>query len=179
MNKKQIIEKLVKIANSLDELSLIDESDKITRVAESVSEKSDPVFNPDYLADDLEAQSLDMPEPGFNPEPDDEDEDNSMLRAIKSLIAAHKSGKLTDDELADALTDFVSGSNTKEFALESDDDDHDIDPNYPDLDYDPNDTTEDDFLVDGKFPDTEPGDPSFDDLMQEGRNLYRTKTREM
>ena len=36
MNKKQIVEKLVKIANDLDVLDLSKESDQLTKVAEKV-----------------------------------------------------------------------------------------------------------------------------------------------
>ena len=58
MNKKQIVEKLVKIANDLDVLDLSNESDQLTKVAEKVllaEIEYSPDFNPDYEADDLMA----------------------------------------------------------------------------------------------------------------------------
>ena len=167
MNKKQIVEKLVKIANDLDVLDLSKESDQLTKVAEKVllaEIEYSPDFNPDYEADDLEAKTISSP----------------VYDAALALVKAHKAGKMTDEEFASAVAAMADEStdtsdNVKELTFEN------KMPNMEDLDdmpemakmneegYTPE---EEEFFVDGKMPKNIEGVPSFEDLLKEYREKY-------
>ena len=111
MNKKQIVEKLVKIANDLDVLDLSNESDQLTKVAEKVllaEIEYSPDFNPDYEADDAEAKTISSP----------------VYDAALALVKAHKAGKMTDEEFASAVAAMADESsdtsdNVKELTFEN------------------------------------------------------------
>ena len=167
MNKKQIVEKLVKIANDLDVLDLSKESDQLTKVAEKVllaEIEYSPDFNPDYEADDLEAKTISSP----------------VYDAALALVKAHKAGKMTDEEFASAVAAMADEStdtsdNVKELTFEN------KMPNMEDMDdmpemakmneegYTPE---EEEFFVDGKMPKNIEGVPSFEDLLKEYREKY-------
>ena len=167
MNKKQIVEKLVKIANDLDVLDLSNESDQLTKVAKKVllaEIEYSPDFNPDYEADDLEAKTISSP----------------VYDAALALVKAHKAGKMTDEEFASAVAAMADEStdtsdNVKELTFEN------KMPNMEDMDdmpemakmneegYTPE---EEEFFVDGKMPKNIEGVPSFEDLLKEYREKY-------
>ena len=164
MNKKQIVEKLVKIANDLDVLDLSNESDQLTKVAKKVllaEIEYSPDFNPDYEADDLEAKTISSP----------------VYDAALALVKAHKAGKMTDEEFASAVAAMADEStdtsdNVKELTFEN------KMPNMEGMDemgdmnkkgYTPE---EEEFFVDGKMPENIEGEPSFEDLLKEYRAKY-------
>ena len=167
MNKKQIVEKLVKIANDLDVLDLSKESDQLTKVAEKVllaeiEYSSD--FNPDYEADDLEAKTISSP----------------VYDAALALVKAHKAGKMTDEEFASAVAAMADDStdtsdNVKELTFENKMPDMDEMPEMPEMSdmneegYTPE---EEEFFVDGKMPEDIEGEPSFEELLKEYREKY-------
>ena len=96
MNKKQIVEKLVKIANDLDVLDLSKESDQLTKVAEKVllaEIEYSPDFNPDYEADTLTNRLVKISQ---NNQVDSFEEFDLILDSINKLIAK---GVLTQQQL--------------------------------------------------------------------------------
>ena len=167
MNKKQIVEKLVKIANDLDVLDLSNESDQLTKVAKKVllaEIEYSPDFNPDYEADDLEAKTISSP----------------VYDAALALVKAHKAGKMTDEEFASAVAAMADDStdtsdNVKELTFENKMPDMDEMPEMPEMSdmneegYTPE---EEEFFVDGKMPKNIEGEPSFEDLLKEYREKY-------
>lgn len=167
MNKKQIVEKLVKIANDLDVLDLSNESDQLTKVAEKVllaEIEYSPDFNPDYKADDLEAETISSP----------------VYDAALALVKAHKAGKMTDEEFASAVAAMADEStdtsdNVKELTFEnkmpemSEMGDMDYTLEMNEEGYTPE---EEEFFVDGKMPEDIEGQPSFEDLLKEYRAKY-------
>lgn len=167
MNKKQIVEKLVKIANDLDVLDLSNESDQLTKVAKKVllaEIEYSPDFNPDYEADDLEAKTISSP----------------VYDAALALVKAHKAGKMTDEEFASAVAAMADDStdtsdNVKELTFENKMPDMDEMPEMPEMSdmneegYTPE---EEEFFVDGKMPEDIEGEPSFEDLLKEYRAKY-------
>ncbi len=166
MNKKQIVEKLVKIANQLDEMNLINESDSLTRVAEDVSVKYSPDFNPDYMADDAEAKTISSP----------------VYDAALALLKAHKAGKMTDEEFASAVASMAddstgSSSKVKELTFETEmpemDDEEDEESAFMRMNQNPEYNPEEkEFFVDGKMPEDVEGEPSFDSLLAEYKQKY-------
>ena len=167
MNKKQIVEKLVKIANDLDVLDLSIESDQLTKVAEKVllaEIEYSPDFNPDFEADDAEAKTISSP----------------VYDAALALVKAHKAGKMTDEEFASAVAAMADDStdtsdNVKELTFENkmpDMDDMDGMPEMGDINQDGYTEEEEEFFVDGKMPEDIEGQPSFKDLMAEYRAKY-------
>lgn len=167
MNKKQIVEKLVKIANDLDILDLSNESDQLTKVAEKVllaEVEYSPDFNPDFEADDAEAKTISSP----------------VYDAALALVKAHKAGKMTDEEFASAVAAMADDStdtsnNVKELTLQNEMPDMPDMPDMPEMDdvdqegYTPE---EEEFFVDGKMPENIEGEPSFDDLLKEYKEKY-------
>jgi hypothetical protein len=165
MNKKQIVEKLVKIANQLDEMNLINESDSLTKVAEDVSVKYSPDFNPDYKADDVEAKTISSP----------------VYDAALALLKAHKAGKMTDEEFASAVASMAddstsSSSKVKELTFENEMpemDDKDEESAFMRMNENPEyNPEEEEFFVDGKMPEDVEGEPSFDSLLAEYKQKY-------
>jgi hypothetical protein len=167
MNKKQIVEKLVKIANDLDVLDLSIESDQLTKVAEKVllaEIEYSPDFNPDFEADDAEAKTISSP----------------VYDAALALVKAHKAGKMTDEEFASAVAAMADDStdtsdNVKELTFENkmpDMDDMDDMPEMGEMNQEGYTKEEEEFFVDGKMPEDIEGQPSFKDLMAE----YRAKS---
>ena len=166
MNKKQIVEKLVKIANQLDEMNLINESDSLTKVAEDVSVKYSPDFNPDYMADDAEAKTISSP----------------VYDAALALLKAHKAGKMTDEEFASAVASMAddstgSSSKVKELTFETEmpemDDEEDEESAFMRMNQNPEYNPEEkEFFVDGKMPEDVEGGPSFDSLLAEYKQKY-------
>jgi hypothetical protein len=173
MNKKQIVEKLVKIANDLDVLDLSIESDQLTKVAEKVllaEIEYSPDFNPDFEADDAEAKTISSP----------------VYDAALALVKAHKAGKMTDEEFASAVAAMADDStdtsdNVKELTFENkmpdmDDMDgmNDMDdmPEMGEMNQEGYTEEEEEFFVDGKMPEDIEGQPSFKDLMAEYRAKY-------
>ncbi len=166
MNKKQIVEKLVKIANQLDEMNLINESDSLTKVAEDVSVKYSPDFNPDYMADDAEAKTISSP----------------VYDAALALLKAHKAGKMTDEEFASAVASMAddstgSSSKVKELTFETEmpemDDEEDEESAFMRMNQNPEyNPEEEEFFVDGKMPEDVEGEPSFDSLLAEYKQKY-------
>ena len=166
MNKKQIVEKLVKIANQLDEMNLINESDSLTKVAEDVSVKYSPDFNPDYMADDAEAKTISSP----------------VYDAALALLKAHKAGKMTDEEFASAVASMAddstgSSSKVKELTFETEmpemDDEEDEESAFMRMNQNPRyNPEEEEFFVDGKMPEDVEGEPSFDSLLAEYKQKY-------
>ncbi len=166
MNKKQIVEKLVKIANQLDEMNLINESDSLTKVAEDVSVKYSPDFNPDYMADDAEAKTISSP----------------VYDAALALLKAHKAGKMTDEEFASAVASMAddstgSSSKVKELTFETEmpemDDEEDEESAFMRMNQNPEYNPEEkEFFVDGKMPEDVEGEPSFDSLLAEYKQKY-------
>ena len=160
MNKKQIVEKLVKIANDLDVLDLSKESDQLTKVAEKYS----PDFNPDYEADDLEAKTISSP----------------VYDAALALVKAHKAGKMTDEEFASAVAAMADEStdtsdNVKELTFENkmpNMEDMDDMPEMGDMNKEGYTPDEEEFFVNGKMPENIEGEPSFEDLLKEYREKY-------
>jgi hypothetical protein len=165
MNKKQIVEKLVRIANQLDEMNLINESDSLTKVAEGVSVKYSPDFNPDYMADDAEAKMINSP----------------VYDATLALLKAHKAGKMTDEEFASAVASMAddstgSPSKVKELTFETEMpemEDEDEESAFMRMNKNPEyNPEEDEFFVDGKMPEDVEGEPSFDSLLAEYKKKY-------
>jgi hypothetical protein len=167
MNKKQIVEKLVKIANDLDVLDLSIESDQLTKVAEKVllaEIEYSPDFNPDFEADDAEAKTISSP----------------VYDAALALVKAHKAGKMTDEEFASAVAAMADDStdtsdNVKELTFENkmpDMDDMDDMPEMGEMNQEGYTKEEEEFFVDGKMPEDIEGQPSFKDLMAEYRAKY-------
>ena len=167
MNKKQIVEKLVKIANDLDVLDLSNESDQLTKVAEKVllaEIEYSPDFNPDYEADDLEAKTISSP----------------VYDAALALVKAHKAGKMTDEEFASAVAAMADEStdtsdNVKELTFENkmpNMEDMDDMPEMGDMNEEGYTPEEKEFFVDGKMPENIEGEPSFEDLLKEYREKY-------
>ena len=167
MNKKQIVEKLVKIANDLDVLDLSNESDQLTKVAKKVllaEIEYSPDFNPDYEADDLEAKTISSP----------------VYDAALALVKAHKAGKMTDEEFASAVAAMADEStdtsnNVKELTFENkmpNMEDMDDMPEMGDMNEEGYTTEEEEFFVDGKMPKNIEGVPSFEDLLKEYREKY-------
>ena len=166
MNKKQIVEKLVKIANQLDEMNLINESDKLTKVAEDVSVKYSPDFNPDDMADVAEAETINSP----------------VYDAALALLKAHKAGKMTDEEFASAVASMAddstgSPSKVKELTFETEmpemDDKEDEESAFMRMNENPEyNPEEEEFFVDGKMPEDVEGEPSFDSLLAEYKQKY-------
>jgi len=167
MNKKQIVEKLVKIANDLDVLDLSIESDQLTKVAEKVllaEIEYSPDFNPDFEADDAEAKTISSP----------------VYDAALALVKAHKAGKMTDEEFASAVAAMADDStdtsdNVKELTFENempDMDDMDGMPEMGEMNQEGYTKEEEEFFVDGKMPEDIEGQPSFKDLMAEYRAKY-------
>lgn len=164
MNKKQIVEKLVKIANDLDVLDLSNESDQLTKVAEKVllaEIEYSPDFNPDYEADDAEAKTISSP----------------VYDAALALVKAHKAGKMTDEEFASAVAAMADESsdtsdNVKELTFENKMPDMDEMPETGDMNEEGYTPEEEEFFVDGKMPEDIEGEPSFEDLLKEYREKY-------
>lgn len=164
MNKKQIVEKLVKIANDLDVLDLSNESDQLTKVAEKVllaEIEYSPDFNPDYEADDAEAKTISSP----------------VFDAALALVKAHKAGKMTDEEFASAVAAMADDStdtsdNVKELTFENKMPDMDEMPETGDMNEEGYTPEEEEFFVDGKMPEDIEGEPSFEDLLKEYREKY-------
>ena len=167
MNKKQIVEKLVKIANDLDVLDLSKESDQLTKVAEKVllaEIEYSPDFNPDYEADDLEAKTISSP----------------VYDAALALVKAHKAGKMTDEEFASAVAAMADEStdtsdNVKELTFENkmpNMEDMDDMPEMGDMNEEGYTPEEEEFFVDGKMTKNIEGEPSFEDLLKEYRAKY-------
>ena len=164
MNKKQIVEKLVKIANDLDVLDLSNESDQLTKVAEKVllaEIEYSPDFNPDYEADDLEAKTISSP----------------VYDAALALVKAHKAGKMTDEEFASAVAAMADDStdtsdNVKELTFENKMPDMDEMPEMGDMNEEGYTPEEEEFFVDGKMPEDIEGEPSFEELLKEYREKY-------
>ena len=167
MNKKQIVEKLVKIANDLDVLDLSKESDQLTKVAEKVllaEIEYSPDFNPDYEADDLEAKTISSP----------------VYDAALALVKAHKAGKMTDEEFASAVAAMADEStdtsdNVKELTFENkmpNMEGMDEMPEMSDMNEEGYTPEEEEFFVDGKMPENIEGEPSFEDLLKEYRAKY-------
>lgn len=167
MNKKQIVEKLVKIANDLDVLDLSNESDQLTKVAKKVllaEIEYSPDFNPDYEADDLEAKTISSP----------------VYDAALALVKAHKAGKMTDEEFASAVAAMADEStdtsdNVKELTFENKmpnmEDMEDM-PEMGDMNEEGYTPEEEEFFVNGKMPENIEGEPSFEDLLKEYRAKY-------
>ena len=164
MNKKQIVEKLVKIANDLDVLDLSKESDQLTKVAEKVllaEIEYSPDFNPDYEADDLEAKTISSP----------------VYDAALALVKAHKAGKMTDEEFASAVAAMADDStdtsdNVKELTFENKMPEMDDMPEMAKMNEEGYTPEEQEFFVDGKMPENIEGEPSFEDLLKEYRAKY-------
>ena len=164
MNKKQIVEKLVKIANDLDVLDLSKESDQLTKVAEKVllaEIEYSPDFNPDYEADDLEAKTISSP----------------VYDAALALVKAHKAGKMTDEEFASAVAAMADEStdtsdNVKELTFENDMPEMDDMPEMAKMNEEGYTPEEQEFFVDGKMPENIEGEPSFEELLKEYREKY-------
>lgn len=164
MNKKQIVEKLVKIANDLDVLDLSNESDQLTKVAKKVllaEIEYSPDFNPDYEADDLEAKTISSP----------------VYDAALALVKAHKAGKMTDEEFASAVAAMADDStdtsdNVKELTFENKMPDMDEMPEMGDMNEEGYTPEEEEFFVDGKMPEDIEGEPSFEELLKEYREKY-------
>lgn len=164
MNKKQIVEKLVKIANDLDVLDLSNESDQLTKVAEKVllaEIEYSPDFNPDYEADDAEAKTISSP----------------VYDAALALVKAHKAGKMTDEEFASAVAAMADDStdtsdNVKELTFENKMPEMDEMPEMGDMNEEGYTPEEEEFFVDGKMPEDIEGEPSFEDLLKEYREKY-------
>jgi len=167
MNKKQIVEKLVKIANDLDVLDLSNESDQLTKVAKKVllaEIEYSPDFNPDYEADDLEAKTISSP----------------VYDAALALVKAHKAGKMTDEEFASAVAAMADDStdtsdNVKELTFENkmpNMEDMDDMPEMGDMNKEGYTPDEEEFFVNGKMPENIEGEPSFEDLLKEYREKY-------
>lgn len=164
MNKKQIVEKLVKIANDLDVLDLSNESDQLTKVAEKVllaEIEYSPDFNPDYEADDAEAKTISSP----------------VYDAALALVKAHKAGKMTDEEFASAVAAMADDStdtsdNVKELTFENKMPNMDDMPEMGDMNEEGYTPEEEEFFVDGKMPEDIEGEPSFEDLLKEYREKY-------
>lgn len=164
MNKKQIVEKLVKIANDLDVLDLSNESDQLTKVAEKVllaEIEYSPDFNPDYEADDAEAKTISSP----------------VFDAALALVKAHKAGKMTDEEFASAVAAMADDStdtsdNVKELTFENKMPNMDDMPEMGDMNEEGYTPEEEEFFVDGKMPEDIEGEPSFEDLLKEYREKY-------
>ena len=168
MNKKQIVEKLVRIANQLDEMNLINESDTLTKVAEDVSVKYDSVFNPDFEADDAEGRNT----------------SNPVYDAIMALVQAHRDGKIDEELFTKLILDIREENkpkvNTKQLTLEGNSMDDPMgdsmsqeESDFMKMNQNPEfNPEEDEFFVDGMMPEDVEGEPSFDDLLAEYQKKY-------
>ncbi len=117
MNKFNLTQELVKIANFLDSSNMHNEANSLTKIAEDMmDEKFDSmVYNPDDQAsDDLDAQSSDF---------------DSL---ISTLMDAERNGDLDDEDIASIMNILEQDSGRKSVEMSYDDDDDDID----DDDYD-------------------------------------------
>jgi hypothetical protein len=133
MNKFNLTQELVKIANILDSSNMHNEANSLTKIAEDMmDEKFDSmVFNSDDEAsDDLDAQASDFD------------------TLIDTLMDAEKNGDLNDEDIASIMNilNLESGRTTMQMSLdedddmdmddEDDDDDFDMGPEEEPFDYD-------------------------------------------
>lgn len=125
MKKVAVTKELLSIANELDNLSLYEEANKITKIANTVlaeDMKHDPmVFNPDDSASDkLDAMS------------------SEFDQLIDMLNDAKNSGELDDEDMHSIMNILQqeSGRKSTEMSFDEDDDDEDDDYEYNDDDYD-------------------------------------------
>ena len=107
MNKFNLTQELVKIANVLDSSNMHNEANSLTKIAEDMmDEKFDSmVFNPDDEAsDDLDAQASDFD------------------TLIDTLMDAEKNGDLNDEDIASIMNilNLESGRSTKKMSYEND-----------------------------------------------------------
>ena len=121
MNKFNLTQELVKIANILDSSNMHNEANSLTKIAEDMmDEKFDSmVFNPDDEAsDDLDAQASDFD------------------TLIDTLMDAEKNGDLNDEDIASIMNilNLESGRSTMQMSLDEDDDmdmdDEDMDDDF-------------------------------------------------
>ena len=143
MNKFNLTQELVKIANILDSSNMHNEANSLTKIAEDMmDEKFDSmVFNPDDEAsDDLDAQASDFD------------------TLIDTLMDAEKNGDLNDEDIASIMNilNLESGRSTMQMSLDEDDD---MDMDDEDMD--------DDFDM---GPEEEPFD--YDSLEDEEDSMY-------
>ena len=122
MKKVAVTKELLSIANELDNLSLYEEANKITKIANIVlaeDMKQDPmVFNPDDSAsDDLDAMS------------------SEFDQLIDMLTDAKNSGELDDEDMHSIMNILQQESGRKSTEMSFDEDDDD-DYEYNDDDYD-------------------------------------------
>ena len=123
MNKFNLTQELVKIANILDSSNMHNEANSLTKIAEDMmDEKFDPmVFNSDDEAsDDLDAQASDFD------------------TLIDTLMDAEKNGDLNDEDIASIMNilNLESGRSTMQMSLDEDEDD-DMDMDMDDEDMGP------------------------------------------
>ena len=107
MNKFNLTQELVKIANVLDSSNMHNEANSLTKIAEDMmDEKFDSmVFNPDDEAsDDLDAQASDFD------------------TLIDTLMDAEKNGDLNDEDIASIMNilNLESGRSIKKMSYEND-----------------------------------------------------------
>jgi hypothetical protein len=143
MNKFNLTQELVKIANVLDSSNMHNEANSLTKIAEDMmDEKFDSmVFNSDDEAsDDLDAQASDFD------------------TLIDTLMDAEKNGDLNDEDIASIMNilNLESGRSTMQMSLDEDDD---MDMDDEDMD--------DDFDM---GPEEEPFD--YDSLEDEEDSMY-------
>ena len=143
MNKFNLTQELVKIANVLDSSNMHNEANSLTKIAEDMmDEKFDSmVFNSDDEAsDDLDAQASDFD------------------TLIDTLMDAEKNGDLNDEDIASIMNilNLESGRTTMQMSLDEDDD---MDMDDEDMD--------DDFDM---GPEKEPFD--YDSLEDEEDSMY-------
>ena len=143
MNKFNLTQELVKIANILDSSNMHNEANSLTKIAEDMmDEKFDPmVFNSDDEAsDNLDAQASDFD------------------TLIDTLMDAEKNGDLNDEDIASIMNilNLESGRSTMQMSLDEDDD---MDMDDEDMD--------DDFDM---GPEKEPFD--YDSLEDEEDSMY-------
>ena len=143
MNKFNLTQELVKIANVLDSSNMHNEANSLTKIAEDMmDEKFDSmVFNSDDEAsDDLDAQASDFD------------------TLIDTLMDAEKNGDLNDEDIASIMNilNLESGRTTMQMSLDEDDD---MDMDDEDMD--------DDFDM---GPEEEPFD--YDSLEDEEDSMY-------
>ena len=121
MNKFNLTQELVKIANILDSSNMHNEANSLTKIAEDMmDEKFDSmVFNSDDEAsDDLDAQASDFD------------------TLIDTLMDAEKNGDLNDEDIASIMNilNLESGRSTMQMSLDEDDDmdmdDEDMDDDF-------------------------------------------------
>jgi hypothetical protein len=123
MNKFNLTQELVKIANILDSSNMHNEANSLTKIAEDMmDEKFDSmVFNSDDEAsDDLDAQASDFD------------------TLIDTLMDAEKNGDLNDEDIASIMNilNLESGRSTMQMSLDEDEDD-DMDMDMDDEDMGP------------------------------------------